>query len=111
MSAVFDLQQQSIAATPGLFLLNPSGSRKFVSGESSRIGNARLMYIIAAILLIVAIGVAYTFVSGLLRSNQAEQSGTPTEALITDGYSSTSSRGSTSYYIDYEFKIDGQVYK
>lgn len=102
---------QNIAATPGLFLLNPSSNRKFVAGESSRIGNVRFGYIVVAILLIIAVGVGYLGINDLIRTNHAEQSGTATEAIVTDGYSSTSNRGGTSYYIDYEFKIDGQVYK
>src|SRR5437016_6218952 len=111
MSAYFSQNSQSIAATPGLFLLNPSGNRKFVSGEVSRIGNVRLMYVIVAILMLVAVGVGYVFATDLIRTNQAEQSGTATEAIVTDGYASTSSKGSTSYYIDYEYKLEGQVYK
>src|SRR5215813_13794164 len=72
MSAVFDQQRQSVAATPGLFLLNPSGNRKFVSGQTSRIGNGRLVYVIVAILTIIAIGIAFYFASSLLRANEVE---------------------------------------
>src|SRR5258708_11033787 len=69
------------------------------------------MYSIVQMLLIVAVGVGYVFAAELIRANQAEQSGTATQAIVTDGYSSTSNRGGTSYYIDYELKVDGQVYK
>src|SRR5258708_18221579 len=69
------------------------------------------MYSIVQMLLIVAVGVGYVFGSNISRANAAEQCGTATQAIVTDGYSSTSNKGGTSYYIDYELKVDGQVYK
>ncbi len=111
MDMYLDQQRQAIAATPGLFLLSPSANRKFVSGEKSRIGNSRTMNIWAAIFFLLAAAAAYFVGGSVLRTEEAARSGTATKAIITDGYISKSSKGGTSYYIDYEFKINGQVYK
>jgi len=105
-----DPQRQAIASTPGLFLLSPRANRKFVTGEKSRVGNGTTMSIIAVILFLLAVAIAYFVGGGIVRADEAARSGITTNAILTDGYSSTSNKGLTSYYIDYEFKIAGQIY-
>jgi hypothetical protein len=111
MDMYFDPQRQAIAATSGLFLLSPSANRKFVAGEKSRIGSSTTMLLIAAIFFLLAALAIYLFGGAVLRTDEAERSGTVTKAMIVDGYVSKGSKGSTSYYIDYEFKLNGQVYR
>src|SRR5258708_1549608 len=103
-----DPQRQALAATPGVFLLSPRANRKVVTGEKSRIGNGTTMSIIAVILFLLAAVIAYFVGGSIVRADEAARSGITTKAIITDGYSSKSNKGVTSYYIDYEFRIDGQ---
>jgi hypothetical protein len=110
MDMYADLQRQAIAATPDLFLANPSANRKFVSGERPRIGNSRTMFIAAGIFFLIAAAVGYFVGTSVLRGDEAARSGIPTKAIITDGYMNRSSKGARSYYIDYEFKVNGKVY-
>lgn len=104
-----DITGRSVTLPPGLFVLNRA-NRKFVYGQRKRIGSSRIIFLIAAIILVIcaAIVISTSGTAGQLR--QIEDTGTKVGGIVTDGHSVRGSRGSVSYYITYRYNVDGVSY-
>jgi hypothetical protein len=101
---------QEQGASPNLFLINPSGNLKFVTGQTKQIGSPTTAYVFIAIFVLVALGIGGYFGYKMIQYNQLETSGVPDEAEITDGTSTRGRRGGTTYNVTYEYRVNGRTY-
>jgi hypothetical protein len=94
-----------------VFLTNPNGHAKFYLGEAKRIGNSTIMLGLAALCVLILIVIAGLIVSENLRLQNLINNGETARGEIVDYETRSGRRGGTSYYITYEYRVNGVEYR
>jgi hypothetical protein len=94
-----------------VFLINPNAHSKFYRGETKRIGNSTVMLGIAMLCLFALFAVVFTSIRENQRLQGLLNNGETVRGEIVDGRSVTGRRGGTTYYVTYEYRVDGREYR